>query len=82
MGSTGDLFRVPLDMLLFPDPVAAGLNPYVLLGLVPLYRNSNEDTVPITVTAEGVYWRVADGRHRAIASMMAGRKHVLALLVP
>lgn len=73
------IFPVPLDHLLFPEPVAAGMSPYVVLGLVPLYRNSNEHTTPIEVAREpSGYFRIVDGRHRAVASMMAGRKYVMA----
>jgi hypothetical protein len=69
---------IPLDRLLFPEPVTAGMNPFVLLSLAYLYRTSNEDVAPILVYQQGdLYW-ITDGRHRAVASMIAGRKTVLA----
>jgi hypothetical protein len=74
-------FRWPVDRLRFKDPIPAGMNPYVLRGLVPLLRGSNEDHDAISVgepcpacgTAD-----VLDGRHRWIASVIAGRPDVLA----
>jgi hypothetical protein len=73
--------RLRLDRLLFPDPVAAGLNPFVLFSLAYLYRSSNDDADPITVTRErDDLYRIRDGRHRAMASMIAGRKTVLAVI--
>lgn len=78
MGRSGR-FLVRLDRLLYPDPVAAGMNYLVIASLVHLYRSSNEDAPPITVQQEGSgYWRIVDGRHRSVASMVAGRKTVLA----
>lgn len=69
---------VPLDRLLFPEPVTAGMNPFVLMSLAYLYRAGNEHTTPIRVTRCGDLYRITDGRHRAVASMIAGRKTVLA----
>lgn len=69
---------IELDRLLFPEPVTAGMNPFVLMSLAYLYRSGNEHVEPIEVTREGRYYRIREGRHRAVASMMAGRKVVLA----
>jgi hypothetical protein len=73
---------VPIERLLWPDPVVAGMNYLVVASLTYFYRGGNEDADPITVRAEGAYWRIVDGRHRAVASMMAGRKTVLAVVEP
>lgn len=73
-------FYVPIDRLLWPEPVVAGCNYLVIASLTYFYRGSNEDAQPIEVTKEGDYWRIKDGRHRAIGSMVAGRKTVLAIL--
>jgi hypothetical protein len=74
-------FRIPLENLRLKPPVPAGMNSYVLLGKVPLLRNSFEDHAPILVDAQcsgcGSF-RVQDGRHRFVASVMAGRRDVLA----
>lgn len=73
--------RVPVEKLRFKTPIAAGLNPFTLLGLVPALRNRNEDHAPILVSppcptcGDRV---VLDGRHRWIASVMAGRADILA----
>ena len=69
---------VELDRLLFPEPVSAGMNPFVLMSLAQVYRSGNEHLEPITITPEGSVYRISDGRHRAVASMIAGRKVVLA----
>lgn len=74
-------FKVPIANLMFKVPVTAGMNPYVLLGMVPLLRNTTQDHEPILVSWlwSDVY-RIEDGRHRTIASIIAGRWYVLAEL--
>jgi hypothetical protein len=70
---------LPVNRLLFPEPVAAGMNPYVLMDLAYMYRSTNEHDKPIKVRDErNGYYSIIDGRHRVVASMMAGRKTVLA----
>lgn len=73
-----DTFHAPIHLILFPVPVAAGMDPYVLMGLTKLFRCSNEDVEPVVLRAEGAYYTLTDGRHRTVASMMAGRRTVLA----
>lgn len=74
-------FQVPIDRLVLKEPVPAGMNPYVLLGMVPLLRGSTKDHDPILIRPlRSGFYRVLDGRHRMIASVMAGRTHVLAEL--
>jgi hypothetical protein len=48
----------------------------VLMSLAAGLRKTSEDPAPITVTREPGGWRVADGRHRAVAAMIAGRRDV------
>lgn len=72
---------LPIDRLLFPEPVTAGLNYLVLASFAYQYRGTNEHLDPITVTTEGDYYRIADGRHRTIGSIIAGRKTVLATIL-
>lgn len=69
---------IPLDRLLYPEPVSGGMNPFVLMSLAYHYRAGNEHTRPITVTQHGDLYRITNGRHRAVACMIAGRKTVLA----
>ena len=71
-------WHVPLEALLVKQPVPAGMNLDVIRSLVPLYRGTTEDTTPIVVRREAAGWRVMDGRHRFIASLIAGRASVLA----
>lgn len=78
---TGDTFRVPVDRLRFKAPIAAGMNPFTLMGLVPLLRNTSMDHDPILVSPACPTCGdriVLDGRHRWVASVMAGRADVLA----
>lgn len=72
-------FRVRVEDVLMPPAVAAGMNPYVLMGLVPRLLQTTEDHTPIVVRREGDWWRIVDGRHRFVASILAGRPDVLAL---
>lgn len=69
--------QVPLDRILMCEPVSAGMNVLVLFSLAHLYRSSNEHVEPIHIrhVSDGIY-RITDGRHRAIASLIAGRKTV------
>lgn len=74
-------FRVPIDRLSFKDPITAGMDPFVLMALVPLLRKTAEDHAPIQVTppcATCATRTVLDGRHRWVASVLAGRADVLA----
>lgn len=74
-------FRVPINRLRFKDPIPAGMDAGVLLGLVPMLRKTAEDPPPIRVVDECPHcgtWTAGDGRHRWIASVIAGRADVLA----
>lgn len=78
---TGQQFRVPLEQLCISRNVTAGLNPLVLLSLAYRYRSTTDDTDPITVVALGPgRYRISDGRHRYVASLIAGRLDILAEL--
>lgn len=73
--------RVRIEKLRFKVPIAAGMDPYILLALVPLLRNTAQDHSPILVSRacpECGDRIVLDGRHRWIASVIAGRVDVLA----
>lgn len=73
-----ELKRVRIDRCMVGPNVPAGMNILVVASLVYMYRSSNEDAPPIQVTREGRYYRVVDGRHRMVASLIAGRRRVLA----
>jgi SH3-like domain-containing protein len=73
--------RIRVDRCLIPPNVAAGMNPLVVMSLTYMYRATDEDAPPITVRREGRHWRIVDGRHRWVASVMAGRRRVLAEVV-
>lgn len=75
-------FEAPIACLLFPIPVTDGLNLAVLISLYD-WMIVDPDWHPLPVKlaraqTDGL-WRIEDGRHRVIASMMAGRTHVLAV---
>jgi hypothetical protein len=64
------------------EPVSAGMDPYKLMAFTRQFRGTNEDREPIVIAPiPGTeFFRISDGRHRFIASVMAGRKDVLAII--
>ena len=71
--------RIQIDDLVFPEPVSGGMNPFVIMSLAYKYRATNEDAEPIIVNYDcDKHYRIADGRHRVVAAMVAGRKEILA----
>lgn len=52
----------------------------MLMSLTYMLRSNVEDPEPIVVKREGDYFRVQDGRHRAVAAIVAGRPDVLATI--
>lgn len=70
--------RVRLEDLRFGPNPPAGMNPLVLMAMAYRLRSTTEDLDPIEVTADGDGWRIHDGRHRAVAALIAGRPDVLA----
>jgi hypothetical protein len=73
-----DTVRIPLERLLFKPNAPAGMNPLVVMSLAYMYRATIKDAEPIVVTVEGENYRIQDGRHRALGSMIGGRSTVLA----
>lgn len=71
--------RIRVERLLFKPNAPAGMNPLVLMSLVYMLRSSTKDPEPIVVRAEGENYRILDGRHRAMAAIIAGRQNVLAI---
>lgn len=71
-------FRVPIERLHLRPNIPAGMDPCVLLGLVPLLRKTGQDHDPILVREDGDGWEIRDGRHRFFAAVIAGRPDVLA----
>ena len=71
---------IPVENICFGKNPPAGMN-FLKLGAMAYHlRSTAEDLDPIEVTRtpdHGVY-RVHDGRHRVIASIIAGRPTVLA----
>lgn len=84
----GAPFRIPLEMLRIKQPVSAGMDPCVLLGMVPILRRTTQDLPPILVDARCTpanpcgSWRVQDGRHRDFAHVIAGRRDILSVRDP
>jgi hypothetical protein len=74
-------FRARIEDIRLGPNVTAGMNVYVIMGLVPLLKASTEDHKPVTVRPlPGGAWRLIDGRHRLVAALIAGRPDVLAEL--
>lgn len=84
----GAPFRIPLRLLRVKDPVTAGIDPCVLLGMVPILRKTTQDLPPILVDDHCTRlnpcgsWRTQDGRHRFFAHVIAGRHDIVAVLDP
>lgn len=72
--------RIPVSSLLMLDNIPAGMNPLVLMSLAYMFRSTTQDAAPILVRPEGDLYRVLDGRHRAVASVIAGRPDVPCIL--
>jgi hypothetical protein len=71
--------QIRLDRLIFPEPVSGGMNVLVLMSLAYMYRSTNEHAKAIIVKPDMYgYYSITDGRHRVVASMIAGRKTIKA----
>lgn len=70
--------KIRLDKCLILPNIPAGMNPLVVMSLVYFYKSGGEHTTPIRVRKEGKHYRILDGRHRWMASVIAGRRRVLA----
>jgi hypothetical protein len=54
---------------------------WVPFSLAHMYRSTSDDAPPVEVCDLGNgFWRVLDGRHRYLASVIAGRPDLLAEL--
>ena len=71
---------LPLHWLRPPPNIPAGMNPLVLMSLAYALRNSHHPVdPPIKVQRLGVEdYRITDGKHRWMASIVAGRTHIAA----
>lgn len=72
--------RVRLERLLFKPNAPAGMNPLVVMSLAYMLRSNVNDPDPVVLAPEGDNYRILDGRHRAVAAMIAGRSDVLAII--
>lgn len=74
-----DVFPWPIHLIRFQPNVPAGMDPYVLLGMVPILRGSHTQLPPIKLDQPCPTCQTAmskDGRHRWIGHVMAGRTEV------
>ena len=69
--------RIRIERLLMPRNVSAGANPLVVMSLAYAMRSTHFDPEPVLVRREGKYYRIEDGRHRFMASVIAGRHNLL-----
>jgi hypothetical protein len=73
-------FRVRIEDIQLKPNIPAGMDPCVVLGLVPLLRKTAQDHAPVLVRAHTqAPWLLLDGRHRFMASVIAGRCDILAI---
>lgn len=85
VSTAGQPQRIPLECILLPRNVPAGLSPWILFAIADSLRNAGADVRdPILVQRLiGLdLWRIVDGRHRYCAAVMAGVKDILAREVP
>ena len=75
---------VPLDRLLFPPNMPAGMD-WAVVGLwvVKFRKTPQPCDPPIQVTFAGTsctdgedLYRIVDGRHRTVAALLSGRTHI------
>jgi hypothetical protein len=71
-----DTTQLPLEQILLPPNVTAGVNLLLLAHLAYTLRATTTPTPPITVRPAGPHWRIVDGRHRYLAHIIAGRQHI------
>ena len=74
--------NIPLHAILFGPNIPAGMDWMTIGSLAYMLRKTSEPcNPPIEVTPEyGLFYRVHDGRHRAISHYMAGRTHINATI--
>jgi hypothetical protein len=69
--------QLRLEQILLPPNVTAGINFLLLAHLAYTLRATNTNTPPITVKPHSPdIWQIADGRHRYLAHIIAGRQHI------
>jgi hypothetical protein len=77
--------QLPLEALVFKPNMPAGMD-WAVIGLWTCrFRKTAElCDPPITVTRiDGTpHYRILDGRHRVVASLIAGRTHITAVEEP
>jgi uncharacterized ParB-like nuclease family protein len=82
---SGQPVELRLDQLLFLRNCPAGMD-WAVIGrfVCELRKGAVPVDPPIRVYREDgtTFYRVADGRHRTVASMMAGRDVILAVIEP
>jgi uncharacterized ParB-like nuclease family protein len=82
---SGQPVELRLDQLLFLRNCPAGMD-WAVIGrfVCELRKGAAPVDPPIRVYREDgtTFYRVADGRHRTVASMMAGRDVILAVIEP
>lgn len=74
--------RAPLHQLVLPPNIVAGMNPLVVMAIAYTLRTSLTDVEPLDVSHLGTLdglgdvWAVHDGKHRYMASYVAGRADI------
>lgn len=73
MRAIGEPFRVPLHRLRMPKSIPAGMNLIRIAAIADTLLNGGEVHEPALVRLEGPgEWSITDGRHRYVASYVAG----------
>lgn len=74
------MIEVPVQSLLLPPPVFAGMNPLVVNSIALQALRSHDHIKPPIIVDEvfpGI-WRIVGGRHRFFGSVIAGRQTMCA----
>jgi ParB-like chromosome segregation protein Spo0J len=76
-----DPIRIPLHHLRLKQNIPAGMNPMRVMAIADALRNCGQEIWdPILVRSVGPDdWLVLDGRHRFVASYIAGMPDILAV---
>ncbi len=71
-----DPFLLPVHEIRLAPVLPCGLAPLTLYAIACTLRNTHELVEPVQVERRGNEWHLVDGRHRYVASIIAGRSDI------
>lgn len=69
-------FLLPVHEIRLAPVLPCGLAPLTLYAIAATLRNTHDPVDPVEVEQRGGQWHLVDGRHRLIASVIAGRADI------